>query len=397
MKINYSKFLPAQNTLRKPGVLFMIFTACFAFWFVDLWKPYSTPAGKNNFVWDVFGYYSYLPATFCNNGSFEWTGNNNSTGHNPVGPLKTHLPKYTYGMSVMYAPFFALGYIIAESQQSALDGFSEPFASSVRWGSIFYVLLGIFFLRKFLLFFFSMTFVVTAVLTMCLFGTTLFMNTFIQSEMTHGYLFCLFSVFLYLTYKWHHEQRFKFTILIAFILGLISLIRPTEIFIVLFFIFWNIKSIRDIKPKINFFLKNSIHLIVMLVVVILMWIPQSCCFIRRIPAFIFISHMEKKAFSGTILRSSIFLFSYRKGWITYTPVIILAFVGFFFVKKEFPLSKWLFFFSDCVNGVYSKLLVGLGIWRLFLVQGSFASILHTLQSRWRMQLILFSIPLKNLY
>ena len=145
-------------------------------------------------------------------------------------------------MSAMYSPFFALGYKIAVNQKSPLTGFSEPFATCVRWGSIFYVLLGLFFLRQLLVVWFNE--IVTAItLFAVLFGTLLFNYTFSQSEMTHGYLFCLFSIFLYLTYKWHLEQRYSYTLFLGIVFSLISLIRPTEIFIFLFFILWNVKQI----------------------------------------------------------------------------------------------------------------------------------------------------------
>ena len=123
---------------------------------------------------------------FLNNNSFEW--NEDIKNFNIYGPLGTHIPKYTYGMSVMYAPFFALGYKVAINQKSPLNGFSEPFVTCIRWGSIFYVLLGFIFLRKFLLLYFNEV-VTTITMTASLFGTMLFVYTFNQSEMTHGYLF----------------------------------------------------------------------------------------------------------------------------------------------------------------------------------------------------------------
>src|SRR6185369_5607609 len=104
MQFNYSKYLFPQETFKKPSVLFIVFTVCFAFWFVDFWKPYNAAKNETNFVWDVFGYYSYLPATFLNKGSFNW--HNAASYYNAFGPLNTHMPKYTYGMSIMYAPFF---------------------------------------------------------------------------------------------------------------------------------------------------------------------------------------------------------------------------------------------------------------------------------------------------
>ncbi|MES2680397.1 MAG: hypothetical protein V4635_10950 [Bacteroidota bacterium] len=339
MKFNYSKFLPDERTFKKPGVLVIIFAVLFAFWYVDLWRPYNAARGGNNFVWDVFGYYSYLPATFCNQGSYEFE--NGMSDHNPTGPLKTHLPKYTYGMSAMYAPFFALGYKIAYNSKESLDGFSEPFATCIKWGSIFYILLGLFFLRKFLLFYFN-EMVVAIVLFVSLFGSVLFMYTYVQSEMTHGYLFFLFSVFLYLTHLWHLRQKFKYTLLIGVVIGMISLIRPTEVFIFLFFIFWNVRRLEDLRPKLNLFLKNYLHLLLIFVISVLIWVPQLMFYKTHTGSYFYFPY-ENEGFFWSDPQIMNILFSYRKGWITYTPLVVLAFAGFFFVKKDFPVSKWTFF------------------------------------------------------
>lgn len=327
-----------QEAIRKPSLLFIIFSACFAFWFLDIWKPYNTAKKGNNFVYDVFGYYSYLPATFCNHGSFDW--HNNETNHNPHGPFNNYVPKYTYGMSLMYSPFFALGYKVAYNQKSPLNGFSEPFATCIRWGSIFYVLLGMFFLRKFLLFYFNEV-VTTITLVAALFGTMLFIYTYSQSELTHGYLFSLFSVFLYLTYKWHEKQKYLYTFFIGFIIGLISLIRPTDVFIMVFFIFWNVKSAADVKTKTLFFLKSYKHILIIMLMAILLWIPQLFFYKYHTGNYFYFSYLGER-FYWTDPQIINILFSYRKGWITYTPMVVLAFIGFFFIKKDFPVSKWTF-------------------------------------------------------
>jgi hypothetical protein len=337
MKGNYLKYFFREETFKKPSVIFLIFAVCFAFWFVDFWKPYNAAKKQNSFNWDVMNYYSYLPAKFCNHNSFKFTSGGDSL-FLPLGPYNTFVPKTTYGMSVMYAPFFALGYKVAVNQKSPLTGFSEPFATCVHWGSLFYVFLGLLFLRKFLLLWFNE--IVTAItLFAVLFGTMLFNYSYSQSEMSHGYLFCLFSVFLYLTYKWHQEQKFKYTFLIAFIIGLISLIRPTEILMFIFFIFWNVKSGSDLKLKIKFFIKNYLHLLIILIIGILVWIPQFIFWKHHTGMYFYFSYPGEKFFWNDPQIINI-LFSYRKGWITYTPLIVMAFAGFFFVKKDFPLSKW---------------------------------------------------------
>lgn len=341
MKFSKAAQFFSQENLKKPTVIFFIFSFCFSFWFLDFWKPYNTAKNQNNFNWDIMNYYSYLPAKFCNHGSFDFFLGADSL-YLPIGPLNTFVPKATYGMPVMYAPFFAAGYKIALNQKSPLNGFSEPFATCVRWGSIFYVFLGLFFLRKLLLVWFNE--VVTAItLFATLFGTMLFNYTFSQSEMPHGYLFCLFCIFLYLTYKWHREQRYLYTILIGFVITMVSLIRPTEIFIALFFILWNVRKLSDLRAKFYFFLVNYKHILLILLIGIVMWIPQFLFWKQHTGMYVYYPYFDEGFFWKDPQVLNI-LFSYRKGWITYTPLIVMAFTGFFFVKKDFPISRWSFAF-----------------------------------------------------
>src|SRR4051812_42545996 len=100
MKIHIPESVISGEFLKKPSILVVIFSLCFAFWFIDFWKPYNSAKQGTNFVWDVFGYYSYLPATFLNDGSFDW--HNEASNYNPFGPKGSHVPKYTYGMSILY-------------------------------------------------------------------------------------------------------------------------------------------------------------------------------------------------------------------------------------------------------------------------------------------------------
>jgi hypothetical protein len=171
----------------------------------------------------------------------------------------------------------------------------------------------------------------------------LFDYTFSQSEMTHGYLFSLFSIFLYLTYKWHLEQKFKYTFFLGFVFVMISLVRPTEVFIFLFFLLWNVKKPEDFKTKFFFFLKNYKHFLLILLMGIIMWLPQFYFWKQRTGMWVYYPYFEEGFFWNDPQILNI-LFSYRKGWITYTPMIVMAFIGFFFVKKDSPISKWTFIF-----------------------------------------------------
>jgi len=339
MKKYLDQLWPTTDTLKKPTVLFLVFTVCFSFWFYDFWTPYNSSKKESQFHYDIFNYYSYLPAYFCNNGSFEFEGFIPSN-YNAIGPKQTHIPKTTYGMAFLYSPFFALGYKIAYNSQTPLNGFTEEFVYTLHAGSIFYILLGLFFLRKFLLSYFSET-VVAITLFATLFGTMLFIYTYSFSEMTHGYLFCLFSLFLLLCDRWHKVQKWSTTILLAFTIGFISLIRPTEILFFLIFIFWNVRSWKEVKVKFRFLADRYLHLLVILLIGILIWIPQFLFWKQHTGMYFYFSYPGEKFFWNDPQIFNI-LFSYRKGWITYTPLIVLAFIGIFFIKKDFPLAKSFF-------------------------------------------------------
>lgn len=322
------------DLVRQPSLLVIIFTLCFSFWFVDFWRPYNQQAGGHNFYWDVFGYYSYLPAYFCNGGSMELP--TPLADYNPPGPIGKHVPKYTYGLAAMQAPFFALAYKIAVNQDSPRDGFSEPFVTCIHWGSIFYVILGMFFLRRLLLYYFSET-VVAIVLAASLFGSMLFFYTFVQSEMTHGYLFCLFCIYLYLVRQWHERQRYVTTFWMGLVLGLAVLIRPTEVFIFLYFLVWNVKSWKGLGEKFGFLLRRWPHLLMIVLICAAWWIPQLLFYKEHAGRYFYFSYMRERFFWNDPQILNVLL-SYRKGWITYTPVVLLAFAGFFFVGKKVPVS-----------------------------------------------------------
>ena len=221
------------NILKKPSIILLIFTFCFVLITMDVWRLWHY--GQTNFSWDFANYYSYLPAYISNNGSFEF--NNYAVGYMPINPTDNlHIPKATYAMSLMYLPSYAMGYKIAFNSLDPLDGFSEPFALCVHWGSILYSFLGLIVLRNFLIEFFNET-ITTLTLLVVFFGTPLFYYTVGESEMAHCYLFFLISAFLLITYHWHKKITIYKSILLGLIIGLISLIRPTEILVIFIFIF----------------------------------------------------------------------------------------------------------------------------------------------------------------
>jgi hypothetical protein len=330
--------------LQKPSIIFIIFCTCFAYWFSDLWMPWHIGVGHKDenrntpFTWDVAQYYSYLPAAFVNGFTFE--NDNAADGYLYPAQLGGNLPKTTYGMALMYSPFFAIGYKIAKNTKAPLDGYSDSFAQTIHWGSIFYGLLGLLFLRNLLVKFFSER-VIALTLAIIFFGTNLFCYILSASEMTHGYLFMLISAIMLVTYSWYQQVTFPKTILLGFLLGLCVLIRPTEIVVGFIFALWMVDGFNAFKERCAFLLRHYLHILVMLAIAILLWIPQFMLWKYKTGHYFYFSYPGEQFFWGDPQIINV-LFSYRKGWFVYTPLILLAFMGFFFMRDEVKKLRPLF-------------------------------------------------------
>lgn len=324
-----------NRALKKPSVLFFLFSFVFVFWFQDLLRPYDTKKNEHNFVWDAAGYYSYLPALIHNDGSFDRGG---YSFFLPISGQGHHYPKYTYGVAAMELPFYGLACAFAYFTDQPLDGYSPPFVEFIRWGSVFYVLLGLFFLRNLLIRYYSETAVAIA-LFCCLFGSMLYTYTFIQSELSHGPLFFLFSLFIYLTDKWHKLPGHGLSVSLAAILGLISVVRFTEIYIVLVFVFWNMNTWSALKEKLKSLRQNFKFHVWFPILGFLFWVPQMFFWKHYLGSYIFDSYVNERFF-WTDPQIINVLFTYRKGLITYSPIFFLAFIGVFFMRKDFPLPRF---------------------------------------------------------
>lgn len=315
-----------RTSVIKPTALVLLFTIVFSFFTFEYWPNWqrgvSTP-----FEWDVQLYYSYLPATFIEHDlTFNYPNNFPMAVENG-----NHIPKYTCGMAIMYMPFFLLGHKVAYNQHSPLTGFSEPYATCVHAGSIFYVLLGLIFLAKVLRRFYSEN--ITALLiAIAFFGTNLFFYTLAEGEYSHGYLFCLVSVFAWQVIRWHEKRSFGLSIGLGLILGLMTLIRPTDIIYGLVFLFYGVASRDELKSKMQLLWQSKWKLVVMVLCIFVALLPQLIYWKVMTGHFLYFSYGDERFFFNDPKIVQV-LFSYRKGWLVYTPVMILSVIGFFFLKR----------------------------------------------------------------
>lgn len=324
----------------KPSWLVIVFGICFSFWLVDLWRPFNQANGEHNFHGIIFDQYSYLQDRFCTAKACKNLVS--SADKLPIGPLGKPAPRSTYGISLLYSPFFGIAYLSAYIQNIPLSGLSEPFVTWMHLSGIFYVFLGLVLLRSFLLNWYSEK-VVAFTLATLLFGSMLFYYTYVQSELAQSYLFFLFSLFLWLTNKWYQNITWGRSIGLAVVFGIIVLIHPPDLILVFIFLFWNIKKIGELKQKFLFLRLQYKYLAVMLFFTLVWWSLQLIINKLEIGTFLFYNQTHPNYFWNDPQILNI-LFSYRKGWITYSPIVAFIFVGLFFIKEQFPLKAWAILF-----------------------------------------------------
>ena len=288
--------------------------------------------------WDVFGYYLYLPANFIHHDlgirNFEWVHQVLETYHPTFvfyqaapGPEADLVMKYTMGMAIMYSPFFFLGHVIAHLTGFSPDGFTFPYQLSIAIGGLVYTVTGLWFLRKILLRFFDDRAVACSMLLIVA-GTNYFQLTAFDGAMPHNYLFTVFALIVWLTIRWHEDPRWKYALAIGLLCGLALLIRPTAIIICLVPVLWGLSGIRSLREKISLVAGNAGQVLVMIAAMSCMIGIQMLYWKLHSGSWLYYSYEKGEKLEWIARYLLKVLFSYKKGWLVYAPVMVFALAGF---------------------------------------------------------------------
>lgn len=304
--------------------------------------------------WDAISYYAYLPATFIYQDLSLSFADNYKGPHKFIvwperGPTGRYVIKTSMGLSLLWTPFFLAGHAVALLSGADSGGYSPPYKFFLQLSALFFLTVGLIYLRKILLA--NATDMVTAaVITAFVIGTNLFWYTLYQGTMSHVYSFALLSAFIWYSMRWHEVQipvsdpppdlsqaRHKLGacsvsrlwpgLRIGLLLGLISLIRPTNIIIIIFFLLYGITSVKTLRGRINDLAANYRHIAVIALASILVWVPQLIYWKEMTGQWLYFSYGSDEQFffaNPAIIKG---LFSWRKGLFLYTPLMIFAFAG----------------------------------------------------------------------
>jgi hypothetical protein len=239
------------------------------------------------------------------------------------------------GMAIFYSPAFFIGHIVALITDYSADGFSSPYQWALIANGILFFIIGLFILRKVLLRFFS-DLVVTIILFIVYFGTNYFSYSTFSSEMPHAYLFIAYALILWYTIRWHETFKMRYIVGLAITIGLSTLSRPTELIAVIIPILWYVDGWSSLKKKIkDLYYQHRVQIIVFNAILALIGSCQVIYWKIYSGQLIYYSYRNPgEGFEFLWPYTLKFLFSFRKGWLIYTPVMIFAIYGLFILYKN---------------------------------------------------------------
>ncbi len=330
---------PVLNALVTPSVLALLLMAAVSLLSLDFQMKWI---GDPFFANDTDQYYSYLVAQFIHHDFFFDLSHRYWLTETPTGEV---IPKVTMGMAILYLPFFLIGNGFAHVLGYEANGYTAPYAWCIHTGTLVYVFIGFWYMRKTLLLFFS-EWVTALTMVLILSATNLFYYTFREGEMAHSYLFFLFSVFFYHVIRWHAAKQFKYLCYISVVAGFVALIRPTEILILLIPLLYGITSKATLTQRFSDLLALRWKWLILAALFVLPLIPQLLFWKALTGQYLFFSYGSTERFFFADPKIYSVLFGWHKGWFIYTPLALLMMLGlammwFRWRALALPLSLYL--------------------------------------------------------
>jgi hypothetical protein len=300
--------------------------------YVSKWNAWGSQA---EISWDISGYYMYLPGLFydklgqlnklpeiidkyhpCNDEFYAY--------HSPIGK---YVIKYSSGMAVMYLPGFMVGHIWAKLGGYPVDGFSYPYQVSMALYSLLISFIGLWIIRKILLLYFEDAVVACSILILC-FASNYLQYSAITPMFSHNYLFTIYAALVYISIAWYKNPDYKKAVGLGVLAGLAALTRPTEVICALIPLTWGIDGFAAFKPRFQLLFKQWPKILAFAFCAVCIGFIQLLYWKRMTGHFIYWSYQADEGFNFLRVPVHDCLFSYKKGWFVYTPVMAIWVLGF---------------------------------------------------------------------
>jgi hypothetical protein len=317
---------------------------------VLLWVAFNNSYWKKSgiIVWDVYGYTQYLSAGFIYghisnpvelraiDSIYRPTNGSYGYGRHCVPPdCKSLAFKYTMGNAVMMSPFYMVAHGITKvTKNFPANGYSQPYQFAVAISTLFWAICGLIVLSILLRRWFSP--VVTGItLVMIVLGTNYLYYAALGCGMTHIPTFFCIATALLSMFLWLEKKSWRYAFLFGTTTGLIALIRLPDLVFGIIPVVLFVKAFYESDGRGHKLLLAQAVLAAF--VIALVFFPQMgyCKYVSG--NWFHYSYVDEKFYFNDphIIDG---LFSYKKGWLLYTPVMIFAVAGIFVVIRK---MRWI--------------------------------------------------------
>ncbi len=306
---------------------------------------------KNIIEADGKGYYAYLPAIFIYNDlNFSFFDSIEKKYPNPaifydyrVNYAGKASDKYFVGTALAISPFFLIAHCCSSFFGFESDGYSKIYLVMVSVAAIFYLWMGLFYLKKLLFEYTTNKTLVGFLLVSFVFSTNLFFYTVSEPSMSHIYSFGFITAFVFYSKKYFDRPDTKLILILSFLLGIIVLIRPANGIILLFLPFisgdWAVfkNGLSYLFGKYKLLFLSGLLLFSIVSIQFVIYKIQTGHF--------FVDTYGDERFNWLSPHPIDFLFSYKKGLFVYTPILLLSMYGLFIFWKinRFKFYSLVFF------------------------------------------------------
>ena len=302
----------------------------------DISSKYQKPING-----DAKAYYAYLPAIFI----YQDAEYNFVDDYEQKYYAKDHrkdflnttengrqVNKTFPGVALLYLPFFLIAHFLASIFGAEADGYSLIYQYLFDFGYWFYILIGaIYYLKVFRLLHFKDKHIYFSLFVLIA-GTNVLFYSMVDQSVTHLFNFAMINGLVYHLLKFKDNSKVKHIYYSIALLVLIGITRPTNILVlVLLPIFisdrqFYIDVFKQIfKPKPFLIIVGIIGLIGCIPFVLWQWQTGNW--------IVYGYGEEGFDFKNPELLN--FLFSYTKGWFTYTPIASFTLVlGLYYVGRK---------------------------------------------------------------
>lgn len=317
---------------RIKGRLTKVLIGFLALWYFFHLKTYERPDVIRH---DMLSYYGYLPALLIHHDlSLQSIPEEEKEHYTWISPSEKHpVFRMTMGVALMNLPAFLMGHGMSVIQSQPLTGFNSTYY-------FFLLLSALFFFYRGLLIVFNICNRYTGFLASILctlgigFGTNLFYYSFDEALMSHVYSFFLYALLIKSTLDWHDTPKSRYALAIGFALGMLVLIRPIHAIAVFIPILY-----RCNLTKWQTVFRNPMQILYMILIGLACILPQLIYWKYASGHWVFYSYEEEGFFfSQPMLLKG--LLGFRKGWLIYTPIMIVAIGGMFLWWKKLPEFRW---------------------------------------------------------